>query len=82
MVGGEGLPPAWLAATVRQGPSRPQMLPHLHLPDSAQTVGDPQGTLGKGSWEMGSISLIAREMQLSALITSNNSHTTRSKLSP
>ena len=51
-------------------------------PDSAQIVCDPPRSLGKGSWEMGSISLIAREMQLSALITSNHFHTTGSKLSP
>ena len=49
---------------------------------SAQIVCDPPRSLGKGSWEMGSISLIAREMQLSALITSNHFHTTGSKLSP
>ena len=66
--------PGCPVSTVQEGPSRPQMLPHLHLPDAAQTVGDPPGNLGKRSWEMGSIALIAREMQLSALVTSSDSH--------
>ena len=72
--------PGCPVSTVQQGPSRPQMLPHLHLPDSAQTVGDPPGNLGKRSWEMGSIALIAREMQLSALVTSSD--TPRAPSSP
>lgn len=68
MVGWEGLPPAWVPGV--HGAAGPGPDPRCCLICTCQTQHRPSvthsGNLGKRSWEMGSIALIAREMQLSA----------------